>query len=75
MRGRKSKPVVVHDVSGVKIYEDYDEKEASKDSDCAVYENTNFLKRFNDTNDDTEDGYEIVVVRNRVFEHSDDGNK
>ena len=67
MRGRKSKPVVVHDVSGVKIYEDDDEEEASKHSDNVVYENTQFPKRRIVTNDDTEDGYEIVVVRNRVF--------
>ena len=67
MRGRKSKPVVVHDVSGVKIYENDDEEEASKHSDNVVYENTQFPKRRIVTNDDTEDGYEIVVVRNRVF--------
>ena len=67
MRGRKSKQVVVHDVSGVKIYEDDDEKEDTKHSDNIVYENTQFLKRHIVTNDDTEDGYEIVVLRNRVF--------
>ena len=67
IRGRQLKTVVVHDVSGVKIYEDDDEKEATKDSDNVVYENTQFLKRLNVTSDDTEDGYEIVVVRNPVF--------
>ena len=67
IRGRQLKTVVVHDVSGVKIYEDDDEKEATKDSDNVVYENTQFLKRLNVTSDDTEDGFEIVVVRNRVF--------
>ena len=62
---RKSKPMIVHDVSGIKIYEENIEEEL-RGKDDAVYENTEFFKKFETTDDETEDGYEIVVVRSRL---------
>ena len=62
---RRSKPMVVHNVSGIKIYEDNIEEELGVKED-AVYENTEFLKKFEATGDETEDGYEIVIVRSRL---------
>ena len=69
---RKSQSILVHDVSGVKIYEDSEDTENkvfTEETSSDVYENTQFLKSF-DINkdiisDDTEDGYEIVMVRDR----------
>merc|ERR1712242_146373 len=62
---RRSKPTIVHDVSGIKIYEDNIGEEFGVEKD-AVYENTKFLKKLETIEDETEDGYEIVIVRSRL---------
>jgi hypothetical protein len=64
MYRRESHTILVHDVSGVKVYADNvdtDKKLFAEDTPSDLYENTEFLKTFT-SNVDTEDGYEIVIV-------------